>query len=214
MNNVTIVDYHLGNLFSLRRALEHLGVKPTITSDPKELLQAKRLILPGVGAFGEGMNRIREAHMLEAIAQAAAQDIPLLGICLGMQLLMTTSEELGLHQGMDLIKGDVTKLKDHWHEDFHFKIPHIGWNKIEGANGQRQWNDPLMAGITQGEYFYFVHSFGVFPASQDHALGRTQYGQNEFCSIVKTRKIYGCQFHPEMSGEAGLRLLNNFVHLS
>lgn len=208
---VTVVDYHLGNLFSIRRALEHIGVEFELTGDPERIRQADRLIIPGVGAFGEGMENLRSLEIIDSVRDVMVQHKPILGICLGMQLLMNESEELGTHKGLGLIEGSVLKLSDNKFENIHYKIPHIGWNQIDYDKDSGK--DPLLEGIEPGTFFYYVHSFGVFPREKKQWLCGTEYGNNHFCSIVKKGNVYGCQFHPEKSGEAGLRLLSNFFNV-
>lgn len=213
MKKVTVVDYRLGNLFSMRRALEHVGAQVDLTDNPEAIRSAERLIIPGVGAFGEGMENLRRLNILSSIQDFLQKKKPFLGICLGMQLLMSESEELGVHEGLNLIKGSVLKLDDNKIDGVHYKIPHIGWNTIQPSNGKGVDKDPLLEGIPSGTFFYFVHSFGVFPKGKENWLTSTSYGKNDFCSIVKNNNVYGCQFHPEKSGELGLRILFNFLNL-
>ena len=208
--NIAIVDYDCGNLFSLARALTELGVSSTITRDLGVIRHADKMILPGVGAFGEGMERIRNYELLDAILDFAGSGKPVLGICLGMQLLLDESFEFGQHQGLKLIQGKVTRLDQNKADARPIKIPHIGWNSIL-FDPQDDKLKGLFRGLTCGTYMYFLHSFFVAPAQENHNIATTDYGPNRFCSIVKKDNILGVQFHPEISGPSGLRLLQNFV---
>lgn len=195
-----IIDYGMGNLRSVEKALESVGGRPLISGDPDTVSTAKRLILPGVGAFGDAMGNLKRIGMDHAIRQAVEGGAPLLGLCLGLQLLFTRSEEFGIHEGLDLISGSVLKI-----DEPGLRVPHIGWNQIEGDRP-----DPLLEGIADGSYFYFVHSFYVEPENPADVLRRTSYGRR-FCSIACRGKVWGAQFHPEKSQDAGKRLLKNFV---
>ena len=198
-----IIDYGMGNLRSAEKAVEAAGGHPVITSDPDAVRSAQRLILPGVGAFGEAMENLRRTGLDRAISDAAGSGKPLLGLCLGLQLLFTHSEEFGSHEGLDLIPGKVLKL-----DCPGLRVPHVGWNQIEGDS-----EDPLLRDIPAGSYFYFVHSYYVEPDRPEDVLRWTGYGRN-FCSIARRGRIYGVQFHPEKSQEAGKRLIRNFLFMA
>ena len=195
-----IIDYGMGNLRSVEKALESIGGNPVISGDPEKVGAAKRLILPGVGAFGDAMENLKGKGMDRAIRRAVEGGTPLLGLCLGLQLLFTRSEEFGVHEGLDLISGSVLKI-----DEPGFRVPHIGWNQIEGDRP-----DPLLEGIADGSYFYFVHSFFVDPENPGDVLRWTSYGRR-FCSIASRGKVWGAQFHPEKSQDVGKQLLKNFV---
>jgi len=195
-----IVDYGMGNLRSVEKALEAVGGRSVISRDPDAVRNAARLILPGVGAFGDAMRNLRQAGLDRAIRDAARAGKPLLGLCLGLQLLFTQSEEFGLHEGLDLIPGRVRKF-----DAPGLRVPHVGWNRIEETRP-----DPLLQGVPGGSYFYFVHSYYVEPENADHVLCWTEYG-HRFCSIACRDKVWGAQFHPEKSQDAGKRLLRNFL---
>jgi len=190
----------MGNLRSVENALLSAGGEPLISADPSVVRNAERLILPGVGAFGDAMENLRRSGMDDAIRCAAAEGTPLLGLCLGLQLLFTSSEEFGIHEGLNLIPGSVRKFKIPG-----FRVPHIGWNQLEDIR-----QSPLFADIPDGSYFYFVHSFYVDPVDPADVLSRTDYGLR-FCSIAGKGKVFGAQFHPEKSQDNGKKLLRNFL---
>ena len=198
-----IIDYGLGNLRSVEKALESMDENPVVSPHPDVVRKAKRLILPGVGAFGDAMENLRRTGMDAAIREAVAAGAPLLGLCLGLQLLFTHSEEFGSHQGLDLIPGNVTKL-----DAPGLRVPHVGWNQLENIQPT-----PLLEDIPEGSYFYFVHSFYVTPVEETYALSRTDYGQR-FCSIAGKDNVFGVQFHPEKSQDNGKKLLRNFLNIS
>ena len=198
-----IIDYGMGNLRSVEKALESVGGRPVISGDPETIRRATRLILPGVGAFGDAMRNLRRNELDQAILQAARAGTPLLGLCLGLQLLFTQSEEFGLHEGLDLIPGRVRKL-----DEPGLRVPHVGWNQIEGTQP-----NPLLNDVPEGSYFYFVHSFYVEPENPENALRWTHYGRR-FCSIACRERVWGAQFHPEKSQDVGKRLLRNFLAIS
>ena len=199
----TIVDYGMGNLRSVERTLAAVGGQSVISGDPEVVRRARRLILPGVGAFGDAMGNLRRAGLDSAIVEAVGEGTPLVGLCLGLQLLFSESEEFGSHKGLGLVPGRVRKFNV---PGLH--VPHIGWNQIEDLRP-----DPLLANIAEGSYFYFVHSFYVEPECDADVLAQTEYGMR-FCSIGRRNNVWGAQFHPEKSQEAGRRLLRNFLTLS
>lgn len=209
MNRVTIVDYGSGNLRSVARALERCGAEPVLCSDPVELEQAERLLLPGVGAFADGMAGLRERGLDEPIRRFAASGRPLLGICLGMQMLATVSQEFGSHDGLGLIPGQVVPLPQMVEDGRALKIPHISWDVIEPAY---QWEDSMMADTAPGTAVYLVHSFHVVPDDPRHVLATYRFGDRPITAAIRFRNIQGCQFHPEKSGPAGLRMLSGFIN--
>lgn len=198
---LAIIDYGMGNLRSAQKGLEKVGEEVVVTSQPEGLAQAQGLVLPGVGAFGDAWQALVKTGLASAISQAVAAGKPLLGICLGLQLLFTTSEEGGLHPGLNFIPGRVVSLPP------GVKIPHMGWNQIEIS-----FPHPLLKGIDSGENFYFVHSYYVAPENPGVILAYTTYGER-FAAVVGKGNIYGVQFHPEKSSQAGLRILKNFGEL-
>ncbi len=196
---ITIVDYGMGNLASLRRAFACLGQASEVTSDPEAVAQADKLILPGVGAFGKAMENLQQAGLDQAVRQYAQTDRPLLGICLGLQLLCASGEEGGALPGLALINATTKKLPP------GEKVPHVGWNRVSITRDQ-----PLFKGISAGAYFYFVHSYYVQPEDTLLQSMTTCYGI-KFCSAVSRGNLAGVQFHPEKSGAVGLQLLSNFA---
>ena len=198
---IVIVDYGAGNLRSVQKALERVGAMAVVSDSAAVLDAAQGVILPGVGAFGDGMDNLVARRLVEPLLHQVERGKPLLGICLGMQLLFEESEEMGRHQGLGLLPGRVVRFPDG-----DLKVPHIGWNQLSGTRGD------LLAGIEDGAYAYFVHSFYALPANGSDVLATTEYGL-EFASVVGRGKIWGAQFHPEKSQEVGLRLLENFSRL-
>lgn len=209
---VVIIDYGLGNLFNIERAIRYLGSRGCISDDPRIIEEAERIILPGVGAFGEGVASIHKKGLFESIISFAESGRPLLGICLGMQLLMTSSEELGLHNGLNLIAGKVKRFPVTFVSDIGYKIPHMGWKALSPYKNT-SWENTILEDIGLGDFMYFVHSYIVYPDSDDSTLAVTVYGKCTFSSVIKKDNIYGCQFHPEKSGEIGLKIINNFLKL-
>lgn len=202
MGAVVIIDYGMGNLRSVEKAIEAVGGRPVISGDPDVIANGERLILPGVGAFGDAMANLRRTGLDAAIRDAVNAGKPLLGLCLGLQLLFTEGEEFGRHEGLNLIPGKALKFTEPG-----LRVPHIGWNQIEGLRP-----NPLLEGIAEGSYFYFVHSYYVAPDRPEDALCWTEYGRR-FCSIAGHGTVWGAQFHPEKSQDNGKRLLANFLKI-
>jgi len=200
---IGIIDYGMGNLYSLSKALERLGYAYEFVSRPERLQEYSGLILPGVGAFGDAIANIRELGLVEGIQDYAASGRPILGICLGMQLLFDKSEEHGEHQGLSLLAGEVVRFQG------DYKVPHMGWNQLEiSRNGDKKL--PLLEGVQTGDYVYFVHSYHVRVTETDSLLATTDYYQ-DVTAIAGRGNVYGMQFHPEKSGDTGMRLLRNFA---
>lgn len=198
---LAIIDYGVGNLFSLVSSLKSIGVEAVITSDPEAIENADRLILPGVGAFGDASQKLRDSGLCETIKNAAKKGTPLMGICLGMQLLFEKSYEYGEHEGLGLLKGRVIGMEGTIPENL--KIPHIGWNALKFTK-----NSPIFKYINEGDCVYFVHSFYAVDCDES-LLATTDYGIN-ITAAVGRNNIYGCQFHPEKSGNVGLKILKAF----
>lgn len=199
---ITIVDYGMGNLRSVQKGFERVGFEATIADRPEEVRGASKLVLPGVGAFGDAMENLRRLELVEPILDAADRGTPLLGICLGLQLFFEESEEQGLHRGLGLLKGKVRRFSD------TLTVPQIGWNQIH-----IQREHPLLKDIPDGSFLYFVHSYYVDPEDHDDTVALTDYGM-DYTSIASKGHLYGVQFHPEKSQDLGLRILENFGSLS
>jgi glutamine amidotransferase len=197
---IAIIDYGMGNLHSVSKAVERLGHAYKITSDKQEILQAEKAILPGVGAFGDAMEYLQESSLNETTLAFAASGKPMLGICLGMQLLFTQSEEHGSHQGLNLLSGQVVRFQG------DYKVPHMGWNRLSFVQ-----DSSLFQGIDEG-HVYFVHSYHAIPERSSDLLATTDYYQS-VTAIVGRDNVYGMQFHPEKSGEIGMKLLANFLKI-
>jgi imidazole glycerol-phosphate synthase subunit HisH len=198
---IAIFDYGMGNLHSVSKAVERLGCEMAVTSDPQQILAADGAILPGVGAFGDAMANLRETGLENTVKAYAASGKPLLGICLGMQLLFTESEEHGRHQGLNLLPGRVVRFQG------SYKVPHMGWNELSFVQPS-----PLFEGVEPG-HVYFVHSYHALPEQSSDLLAVTDYHQ-PVTAIVGRDSVYGMQFHPEKSGELGMALLERFVGLA
>ena len=202
---IAIVDYGVGNLFSLSSSLKALGLEAEVTADAEKLRSADRIILPGVGAFGDAKAKL-DATGLVPVLREEAEKKPLLGICLGMQLLFDRSFEYGEHEGLGLVPGQVVDLHDDL-EDKTLKVPHMGWNSLQVVK-----DDPLFKYFEDGEYVYYVHSFYARDCAAS-TLGTSRYGNVAVTGAVRSGNVYGTQFHPEKSGDAGLRLLRAFADL-
>lgn len=208
--NVTVIDYGVGNLFSVQRGLEHCGAVVTVTSDHAKILAAPKVVLPGVGAFSNAMHELHKLGLVDVIRQLAKDQIPLLGICLGMQLLLDESEEFGITKGLGLIPGRVISLPDHTVSGDRQKIPHIGWNALYPADISRDWNGNVLENTAAGDAVYFVHSFMAVPADPAHRIADCIYGGHKVAAVISNANVMGCQFHPEKSGEVGLKILRTF----
>jgi len=208
--SITVVDYGSGNLLSVVRALERCDAKPTVTDSAACILSADRLLLPGVGAFGDGMEGLRARGLIEPILRFAAFGRPLLGICLGMQMLADLSEEFGDHEGLGLIPGKVVPIPPADVQGAMQKIPHIGWAELK-APYPRRWAGTLLEAIREEMSFYLVHSFQFLPLNNAHRLADCLYGGHRITAAVQSGGTVGLQFHPEKSGEAGLAVLRAFM---
>ncbi len=202
---IGIVDYKMGNLASVQNAFSKLGEETVVESNPEKLKEYDKLILPGVGAFGDAMEHLKEYNMIDAIKEFAQSKKPILGICLGMQLLFESSEEFGEHEGLGLIKGHI-KAFDESKFSEPLKVPHMGWNRMFTKE------HPLFEGLDENHYLYFVHTFHITGADEKDIIGETEYGY-KFTSAVAHDNIMGIQPHPEKSHENGLKILENFIKL-
>lgn len=201
---IAVIDYGMGNLRSVHKALEAVGYRAIVTRDPKMIEKASHLVLPGVGAFGDCMANLHRYDLVSPIREAVLQGKPFLGICLGLQVLFTESEEFGSHRGLDLIRGTVKRFPRAGSGGQSLKIPHMGWNTIAI---RRQ--SPLLDGIDEGSFVYFVHSYYVEPQDPMVVATTTEYGM-PFTSSVWKENIFAAQFHPEKSQRIGLKILRNF----
>ena len=198
---IAIVDYGMGNLRSVQRAFQYVGAEVTVTAHGETIESASAVVLPGVGAFGKAMSNLEQAGLSDVIRQVIAQGRPFLGICLGLQLLFDESDEMGQHRGLSVFGGQVRRF------EIGLKVPQIGWNQIHIERGS-----PLLEGVADGSYAYFVHSYYVAPADPEIVLTTTDY-EIDYASIVGQDNVFGIQFHPEKSQAVGLRILRNFTEL-
>lgn len=201
---VAIIEYGVGNLFSLKSSLDKIGVQSIVTRNKDEIRAADRIILPGVGAFGDAASKLRESGLFDFIKEEAASGKPIMGICLGMQLLFEKSYEYGEHEGLGLIKGSIKSISDVIPTDY--KIPHIGWNALEFKK-----DSLIFKYINNGEHVYFVHSF-YGAECEESVIATSEYGSH-LTAAVESGNVYGCQFHPEKSGDTGLNILKAFCEL-
>jgi glutamine amidotransferase len=201
---IVIIDYGMGNLRNVQKAFEHIGVAARISSGAADLVGADGLVLPGVGAFGDAMANLNDARLVAPIHQAVSADKPVLGICLGLQLLFDEGEEMGIHRGLGILPGRVVRFGT------GLKVPHIGWNQLEMTDRGAQ--SSLLQGIPDKSHAYFVHSYYAAPADRSCVLTTTEYGIS-FASVVGRGNVFGAQPHPEKSQEVGLRLLENFARI-
>jgi glutamine amidotransferase len=209
--DVAVVDYDLGNLLSVRRGLEHCGASVTVSEDPAVILAARRVVLPGVGAFADGMAELRRRGLDDVVREVAARGVPLMGICLGMQMLLDESEEFGLSAGLGLIAGRVIAVPDRDAQGIPHKIPHIGWSSLVLPSRQTNWRDTPLSRVQEGDAVYFVHSFMADPADPECRIANCLYAGVPVPAAVGFRNVFGCQFHPEKSGEVGLTILRTFL---
>ena len=202
---LAIIDYGVGNLFSLQCSLNKIGVENVVTSDVEIIKNAERIILPGVGAFGDAVKKLRESGLFDVVIEEAQKGKPLMGICLGMQMLFEKSYEYGEYEGLGLIKGEIVPLKGRIPENLD--VPHMGWNALQLHNGKNE----LFKYINEGDCVYFVHSY--FGVDCDEALiASAEYGADVTAAVAKGN-VYGCQFHPEKSGDVGLNILKAFCEI-
>lgn len=205
---VTIVDYGRGNLLSVGRAFERAGADIAITDDTGVIAEASRLVVPGVGAFGDAVAELTARNLTGALKAYAETGRPMLGVCVGMQILFESGEEFGEHAGLELLPGRVTSIAGR--SNLRLKIPHIGWNRLIPAAG---WEDTILSGLGDDPYCYFVHSFAAVEESAADLLSQVVYGDISLTAAVRRGNVWGCQFHPEKSGPTGLKIIRNFLEL-
>lgn len=207
---IVIVDCGVGNLCSLIRAFKFFGVEAIVTEDAKMLEDADGIVIPGVGSFESGMKGLGLRGLTETVKNIAVSNKPMLGICLGAQLMFSEGCEFGIFSGLDIIKGKVIHFPNLIDNE---KVPHIGWNTISPFK-ENSWSDTILESFNRNDKVYFVHSYVLKPESEENILALSTYGGHTFCSVIKKGNIYGCQFHPEKSGQAGLKIIENFINLT
>lgn len=213
---VAVIDYGLGNLYSVCRACDRAGMDPHITSSRHEILDARVVILPGVGAFGDAMTMLQRLDLVEVLRDVAASDALLVGVCLGMQLMMEDSTEFGSHAGLGILPGRVVQFEPRSIGSRTLKVPQVQWNGVfrQRAGTDDPWLGTPLDGIADGEYMYFVHSYYVVPSDASLVLSTSTYGGVPFTSSLRRGNVVACQFHPERSADAGLRFYKNIATLA
>jgi len=212
---VAVVDYGLGNLYSIARACEHVGLEAKITGEASDLQSADAVLLPGVGAFADAMAALKERNLVAALKETAFAGKPMVGICLGLQLMMSESREFGAHEGLGLIEGTVERLPEDEPDALHdqgrmLKVPQVGWRPVSQPSAGR-WIETPLADTKPGTFQYFVHSYYVKPHDSSVVAAVSSFGDTEFCAAVKKDNIFACQFHPERSGPDGLAIYSNIA---
>ncbi|MDP2939782.1 MAG: imidazole glycerol phosphate synthase subunit HisH [Candidatus Omnitrophota bacterium] len=206
---VSIIDYGMGNLFSVNQACSHVGIQARITAKKEDILNSDAAILPGVGAFGDAMLNLEKLGLISPILDFVKSAKPFMGICLGMQLLFSESEEFGIHKGLNIIPGRVVRFTNNSKEKA--KVPQVGWNRISNPSSKRNlWQESPLSGINKGEFMYFVHSFYCIPENKEIILSNSKYSGTEYASSILVKNIFASQFHPEKSGNCGLKIYKNF----
>ncbi len=213
MSKVVVVSYGMGNVKSVMRGIEHVGATAILSDDPKLIRNADRVILPGVGAFEDGMKELRHRNIDYALDEFIETERPLLGICLGMQMLFDKSKEHGDHAGLGFISGQVVQIPGNKNGSDKRKIPHIGWSALRYSNDSTNWNNTVLDGTIEGEFFYFIHSFMVLPDEKECILAQCKYEGISISATITKNNVTGCQFHPEKSGESGLKVLDRFLRM-
>jgi glutamine amidotransferase len=205
---IVIIDYQLGNLFSVKQACDAVGMNSKISSNKDDIINADALILPGVGAFNEAMNNLKKLELDVVIKQRVKNGIPIFGICLGQQLLFTESEEFGAGNGLDLISGVIKKFPENF-EKRKIRVPHIAWNTIYKST--QNWDSTALNELSNEDFMYFIHSYYVKPDDEKCILTLTNYDSIEFCSSIKSKNIFATQFHPEKSAQKGISIYKNWA---
>ena len=208
---IAIVDYGCGNILNLARAVKFLGYDVEITRENKKLINSSHIILPGVGAFGNAIKQIEKYNLHKTILEYVKLDKPLLGICVGMQILFTVSYEMGVHKGLGLLEGKVIKISNKKNKEI--KIPHIGWNELYPNNDKKEWKNKILNNSLIGKSFYFIHSFVCLTKNPNSTIAVCNYSGISIPAIVSVGNIFGCQFHPEKSADNGLTILKNFCEI-
>ena len=209
-SNIVIIDYGVGNILSIKNAVSFNGFNTIVTSDPEKIKKASHIILPGVGAYPSAINKLKKMNLVDSIKEAKENNSYILGICLGMQLLFSSSEEFEFTEGLDLIKGDIIKLKSK-NKNSNLKLPNIGWRSLE--KGFQKQNLSILKDVPSDSKFYFVHSFALENYKEEISVINTKYMNIKFPAVVNFKNIFGCQFHPEKSRLQGLKIIKNFLSL-
>jgi imidazole glycerol-phosphate synthase subunit HisH len=212
MTNVVVVDYGMGNIKSVQRGLQKVGANVKLSSIPEEITVADCLVLPGVGAFEDGMKGLNDSGVIPAINEFVKSGKSLLGICLGMQMLMESSEEFGFHKGLGYIPGIVQAIPPENNKTNLRKIPHIGWSALRYPQSRLDWNNTILKKTLEGDFFYFVHSFMAITQTEVNLLAQCEYEGMGITAAIQNENITGLQFHPEKSGESGLKILKSFIN--
>tara|TARA_B100000900_G_scaffold245310_1_gene208570 strand:- start:476 stop:1117 length:642 start_codon:yes stop_codon:yes gene_type:complete len=208
---VTIIRYNVANISNVIRAFEYLGASVNVVSNGDDIINSDYMVLPGVGAFEEGMKSLKNKNLIVPIKKWISSDRPFLGICLGMQMLFESSDEFGTSKGLSIISGKVKKLP----RNLSLKVPNISWESLHLVNdsNNQSWENSILQNVNLSNDFYFVHSYACYPEDKKKWFSKTLYGNHAFCSVVKDKNLYGCQFHPEKSGENGLEILEQFLKI-
>lgn len=209
---VAIIDYEMGNMFSVKHACEYLGLNTVLTSDKSVIMASDAIILPGVGSFGDAMDNLKRLDLIPPIKDFVAAGRPFMGICLGLQLLFSESEEFGVNKGLGIIEGSVVRFPVNNRKGRAIKVPHIGWNQIfRLGESDACWGSSPLKSLKNGEFMYFVHSYYAKPASNQVVLSSTAYEDTQFCSSLLSKNVFACQFHPEKSAAEGLKIYKNWA---
>ena len=212
MKNVTIIDYGMNNIKSVERAISEIGYNSVLSSNPNVILKSDRLILPGVGAFENGMKALYKVpNLISSIKEFVKTGKPLVAICLGMQMLLDSSSENGQHVGLSLIPGEVNIIPNHNNKKLIRKIPHVQWNSLKIKNSYEQWKDTYLKDTSEDDFFYFVHSYMAVPKNENDCLAYCDYEGLMLPAVIKKDNVIGFQFHPEKSARPGLKVLENFM---
>ncbi len=210
-SKITIIDYGVSNLLNVVRAFDHFDADITLAETPEAVMAADRLVLPGVGAFSGGMEELRQRNLIEPIKEFCTSGKLFLGICLGMQMMLESSEEFGHFAGLGLIPGQVLPVPAEGADGKPHKVPHIGWNELQVAGSRDGWQDSIFSDVETQASMYFVHSFMAVPDNPDHRLADCDYDGQILCAAVQLDNMTGCQFHPEKSGDNGLAIIRRFL---
>ncbi|MDA9897361.1 imidazole glycerol phosphate synthase subunit HisH [Alphaproteobacteria bacterium] len=211
MGKVVIIDYGASNTLSVNRAFSYLGANVVVSNDAQNIASAERLVLPGVGAFPDSMNRLKADGLAEVVKHMVSSGKPIIGICLGMQMLFTKGLEFEVVEGLGLIDGDVVKISNKTICNKPLRVPNVGWRSLNKPNADIKWEGTPLEMIDEGRHVYFVHSYKVAPSDPSNILAISDYGGQKIPSVIKKDNIFGCQFHPEKSGPVGLSILEQFL---